>query len=95
MLGCPKERKAEPMVTQESADLSLQRIALTALLYYPDITVDDPTYQLEAEVEWCLQELEPADRDLLRELVERTITDPTGHRAELFTRLMDLTPAES
>jgi hypothetical protein len=82
------------MVTQECADVALQRIALASVLYYPEIVVDDPTYRLEHEVDWCLEDLDPGGKETLRELAARTIMDPTGYRTELFTRLMDLTPTE-
>jgi hypothetical protein len=86
---------ASQMVTQESADISLQRIALASLLYYPEIGIDDPAYRLEGEVEWCLEELDPGDKDVVRDLATRTIVNPTGHRTELFTLLMKLAPISS
>jgi hypothetical protein len=79
------------MVTGEAADAVLQRIALSALLYYPLIGLDDPEYRVQDQVEWCLAPLDTAGRDAIRELAERTIRDPTGYRAELFTRVMELT----
>lgn len=83
------------MLTQEAADLTLQRIALTSLLYYPEITIDDPTYQLEDEVDWCIETLNPADQAALRDQVTRTILNPTEHRTRLFSRLMQLAPADA
>lgn len=81
------------MLTEEAADLTLQRIALTALLYYPEITDDDPTYQLQDEVDWCTEPLDPPDREMLRDLVRRSILNPTAYRTLLFSRLMQLTSA--
>lgn len=80
------------MITQEAADLTLQRIALTALLYYPEITVDDPSYQLEDEVDWCIESLGSSDREMLRDLVVRTVVNPTEYRTRLFSRLMEMAP---
>jgi hypothetical protein len=80
------------VITREGADISLQRIALASLLYYPEIAIDDPTYRLEGEVDWCLEDLDSEDREVIRELAMRTIVNPTGYRTELFTRLMELTP---
>jgi hypothetical protein len=89
------ERETVRMVDREAADAVLQRIALSALLYYPQIGLDDPSYRVEDQVEWCLAPLDPAARDAVRELAEDTIRDPTGYRAELFTRLMELTTPDT
>jgi hypothetical protein len=80
------------VLTQEQADLTLQRIALTSLLHYPEITIDDPTYQLQDEVDWCVESLDPVDREALHDLVTRTILNPTEPRTRLFSRLMELAP---
>lgn len=83
------------MLTQEAADLTLQRIALTSLLYFPEISVDDPAYRLEDEVGWCIESLDPGDREALRDLVMRTILNPTEYRTRLFSRLMELAPTSA
>ena len=83
------------MLTQEAADLTLQRIALTSLLYYPEITVDDPTYHLQDEVDWCTETLDLPDRKVLRDLVRRSILNPTAYRTLLFSRLMELAPVDA
>jgi hypothetical protein len=79
------------MIDQDDADQALQRIALTSLLYYPAISTDDASYQFDDEVTWCLESLGADDREKVRELVADTILDPTEHRAELFSRFMELT----
>ena len=46
------------MPTKEDIDDVLQRIAIAALAYHPDIpTTHPPEYQLADDVIWCLQPL--------------------------------------
>ncbi len=66
---------------------------MLAFLYYPGIEVDDPSYSLGEDIDWCLARLgdvSDAERERMRALFERAITDPTATREELFTALAEL-----
>lgn len=83
-------------VTQDELQGVIERVGLASVMYYPEIHVDDDTYNLMEQAVWCL---EPVDGGLsedtrvaLREIVARTIIDPTKHRQETFDVLMELQP---
>jgi hypothetical protein len=81
------------MSDRERADAVLEHVAVLAFLYYPGIEVDDPSYSLAGDVEWCLArvgDVSDAERGQLGALFERAITDPTATREELFTALVEL-----
>ncbi len=66
---------------------------MLAFLYYPGIEVDDPSYSIAEDIDWCLMRLgdvSHAERERMRALLERAITDPTAAREELFTALAEL-----
>ncbi|MGN6760325.1 MAG: hypothetical protein ACTHJI_03225 [Leifsonia sp.] len=83
------------MAERDRVDDALQRTGLAALMFYPELQVDEPEYTVADDVEWCLgplnglpvEQLEP-----LRDVVARTIVDPTKHRARLFAALRALVP---
>lgn len=84
------------MNDQEHADAVFEHIAVLAFLYYPGIEVDDPTYVLGEDIEWCvarLGDVRDTDRERMRELIARAITDPTAAREALFTALAELSGA--
>ncbi|MGC5171206.1 hypothetical protein ACLQ2Q_11200 [Microbacterium sp. DT81.1] len=81
------------MSDRERADAVLEHVAVLAFLYYPGIEVDDPRYRLADDIEWCLARLgdvSDVERERMRALVARAITDPTATREELFTALVSL-----
>ena len=81
------------MSDRERADAVLEHVAVLAFLYYPGIEVDDPSYSLADDIEWCLARLgdvSGVERERMRALVGRAITDPTATREELFTALTEL-----
>jgi hypothetical protein len=81
------------MSDRERADAVLEHVAVLAFLYYPGIEVDDPSYRLAEDIEWCLVRLgdvSDAERERMGTLFVRAITDPTAAREELFTALADL-----
>lgn len=85
------------MVEQDRVDDTLQRVGLAALIYYPELHVDEPEYAVADDAEWCLEPLNglPAGQlESLRDTVARTIVDPTAHRSALFTALRALVPAD-
>ena len=45
------------MSDRERADAVLEHVAVLAFLYYPGIEVDDPSYSLTDDIEWCLARL--------------------------------------
>lgn len=81
------------MSDPERADAVLEHVAVLAFLYYPGIEVDDPSYSLVDDIEWCLARLgdvSDAERGRMGALFQRAITDPTATREELFTALAEL-----
>ena len=81
------------MTNREHADAVLEHVAVLAFLYYPAIQVDDPTYRLGEDIEWCIARLgdvSDTERERTRALVARAIIDPTAAREELFTALAEL-----
>lgn len=81
------------MSDRERADAVLEHVAVLAFLYYPGIEVDDPSYRLADDIEWCLARLggvADVERERMRALFGRAITDPTATREELFTALVEL-----
>lgn len=85
------------MAEQDLVDDALQRTGLAALMYYPELQVDEPEYQVGDDVDWCLEPLNllPAEQlEPLRDVVARTIVDPSAHRTELFAALRALLPDE-
>ena len=80
---------------QERFDELLQRTALASLFYYPEIAVDDSNYNLQKDIEYCLEPimaLDSGDLDDLRTVVGRVITNPSAHRAELIELVIQLAP---
>lgn len=73
----------------EDADLLLQRVATIAIMYYPGLPADSPNYRLNDDIDWCLDgvDVEGAAPSSLRELIGRTVVDPTAHR-EVLTELV-------
>lgn len=82
--------------TKEELQGVIERVGLAAVMYYPEIHVDDAAYNLIEQAAWCLEPVAeglPEDtRVALRELIARTIIDPTKHRQETFDVLMELQP---
>ena len=81
---------------RSQTDDSLQRTALASLVYYPEIQVDDPEYTLDSDIDWCMEPLTELPDDVrteLRDVIGRTITNPTAHRAELTERFAILSGA--
>lgn len=81
------------MSDRERADAVLEHVAVLAFLYYPGIEVDDPSYSLADDIDWCLARLgdvTDVERERMRALFERAITDPTATREEMFTTLVEL-----
>jgi hypothetical protein len=81
------------MSDRERADAVLEHVAVLAFLYYPGIEVDDPSYSLAEDIDWCLARLgdvSDLERERMRALFARAITDPTATREELFTALVKL-----
>ena len=89
------ETRGGIVVEQGRVDDALQRTGLAALMYYPELQVDEPEYTVADDVEWCLEPLNglPVEQlEPLRDVVARTIVDPTTHRARLFAVLRALVP---
>lgn len=86
------------MTDRDGVDDAVQRVGLVALMYYPEIHVEEPTYDIQQDVDWCVEPLSDLPADLLAELrvsIGRAITNPTGHREEVFHALLDLVADDS
>jgi hypothetical protein len=82
-------------IPQDQFDDLLSRTALAALFYYPEIAVEDDDYSIQNDIAYCLEpvagiDIEDAER--LRIAVGRVITNPTAHRSELLTLVIELAP---
>ncbi|PVW03026.1 hypothetical protein DEA06_14815 [Microbacterium sp. Gd 4-13] len=83
------------MITREDANDALQRVGMVAMMYYPEVQVDDPEYRLSDDVTWCMEPLGAVSdtaQASLTELVGLAVVDPTAHRSALFAAVMDLAP---
>jgi hypothetical protein len=70
------------MIPQAQFDDLLSRAALAALFYYPEITVDDEGYRIEADIAYCLEPVAGIDQDAaerLRVAVGHVIANPSVH----------------
>lgn len=86
------------MTDRGDVDDALQRVSMLAFLYYPQIHVDEPDYQLSDDIDFCLEPLDGlADdqRDELRLLIGRAIIDPSEYREDVFAALTELVDPES
>ena len=82
-------------ITQDDIDELLNRTAMAALFYYPEIVVDDEQYNVHKDVDYCLQavsDLDDEDIERLRVAVGRVITNPTAHRGEFLALVIELAP---
>lgn len=81
------------MIEQGRVDDAVQRVALAAFIYYPEVHLEEPGYRIDQDVDWCMQPLAALSGDLrtrLRELIRRAIVDPSRHRQEAFAALTAL-----
>jgi len=68
----------------EDADALLQRVGTIAIMYYRALPADSPEYQLNDDIDWCLDDLAADDVTAeLRDLIGRAVVDPTSHREAL------------
>lgn len=68
----------------DDADALLQRVGTIAIMYYRALPADSPEYQLNDDIDWCLDDLAPDDVTAeLRDLIGRAVVDPTTHREAL------------
>ena len=82
-------------IPQEQFDDLLNRTALAALFYYPEIAVDDESYRIQDDVDYCMEPIFGLAEEIdarLRLAVGRTISDPTAHRADLLAMVIELAP---
>jgi hypothetical protein len=82
-------------MNRDAADQVVQATGALAMAYYPEIHADDADYSIGEDVDFVLSDagdLGPADREALRDLVARTIIDPTSHREALIEYVFGLVP---
>lgn len=82
-------------VTMDRADTetTLYRVAICAFTYYPDKPHDEPGYDVEEDVTWCVAPLAVLPAEQLAELraaIRTLITDPGADRREFIATLADL-----
>ncbi len=81
-------------ITEEARGELAQRVAFSAFAYYPEIHADEIAFDLQQEISWCLEpaagQFADEDTHLLRDLVARTIIDPTAYREVLNDTLDSL-----
>lgn len=75
----------------EDADVLLQRVGTIAIMYYPGLAADSPEYKLNEDIDWCLDDTGDVS-DQLRELIGRTVLDPTAHREALTALVYGMVP---
>jgi hypothetical protein len=76
-------------------DLLTRTAALAALFYYPEIVVEDADYNIENDIAYCMEPLSAIwdqDAERLRAVIGRVITNPTAHRSELLSLVIELAP---
>lgn len=77
----------------EHADLLLQKVGTIAIMYYSDLPVDSSGYRLEDDISWCVDGLSKYEATTeLRELIGRTVVDPTAHREPLTEHVYAMVP---
>jgi hypothetical protein len=82
------------MLDRSDVDAVVFRVAVAAFTYYPDKPTHEPGYRLSEDVGWCMRPLRhlPAqEQQVLREQVERLITDPVADRQAFIRHLDTLT----
>ncbi len=78
------------MTTPPDPDAILFRTAIAAFTYHPSRHLDEPGYDLDDEIDWCL---EPAgnetgdDHRELREQLRELITNPNADRRAFIRKL--------
>lgn len=74
-------------------DAALYRVAICAFTYHPDKHVDEPGFQLDEDLDWCLAPLAalPAvELAVLRDTIATLITSPTADRQAFIRTLAAL-----
>jgi len=82
-------------MSQDQFDDLLNRTALAALFYYPEIVVEDGDYNLKNDIDYCMEPmagLPDEDADRLRNVVGCVIVNPSAHRSELLDIVIGLAP---
>lgn len=81
-----------PAGARGDADAVIYRVAVAAFTHYPTRHLDEPEYEVDEDVAWCLEPLAcPTDeaRAMMAEWVREIITNPLADRQEfieLFSR---------
>jgi len=84
-------------MNRTQADSIVFKTGVLAMMYYPELIVDDPAFKLANDVTWCLDEageISESDLELIRDVVGRTIIDPTLNRESLTELVYSLVPGE-
>ena len=79
------------MLTTEQADSITDSTAIASLYYFPGVSEEIDGYDLNRQVELCLDGTPDEFAPRLRPLVTATIIDPTNNRTALLEFLMSIT----
>lgn len=85
--------KGHPMIDRADAEATLYRIAISAFTYYPSKPTDEPGYQVDEDLDWCLAPLATLHREQvseLRDTILELIINPTADRRPFITALNEL-----
>ncbi|WP_156762024.1 hypothetical protein [Microbacterium karelineae] len=84
------------MITKDTFDTLLDRTAIAALMYTPELATGEGVVSLSEHVAFVLEELDVPDEHAarIRDLVTATIVDPTSHRFVLYAHLVELVDDE-
>lgn len=76
----------------------LYRVAICAFTYYPGKSDNEPGYDVEEDVAWCVVPLEKRlpspDLEVFRNVIRMLITEPTADRRPFILKLAELSGQE-
>lgn len=78
------------MIDRADTEETLYRAAVAALTFYDGRSVDEPSYTIDEDLDWCMQpivDVEEPERSVLRGILRATIIDPTSARQALIRHL--------
>ncbi|GAA1468866.1 hypothetical protein [Microbacterium thalassium] len=80
------------MIDRSTAEAVTYRTAVTAFTYYPTKLLDEPGYNVDEDIDWCLEPLDADLRPAFRTIARDVITDPNADRQAYIRHLMNLVP---
>ncbi|GAA1645798.1 hypothetical protein [Microbacterium flavum] len=81
-------------IDRDRAEKVLYRTAISAFMYYPDKPDNEPGYDVEEDVAWCVapldRQLPMPDVEIFRGVIRMLITEPLADRRPLIQKLAEL-----